>query len=278
MPVKDPLPASDPRRQLIIQFAESQLGKVSSNEAEAGMPVGQRKRKGWSYLKNYFDKAAPGLWTNDTIIYLQDGLPSWCGIFALWAMKSSLLDVKNWIKTLGIGSVDGITTVSFPPNKGDVAFIKHKQHHAIVTDVIGNTIYSIDGNSYDEGNYCNGTIQRKQRQKSEYHSYYSATAIAGGITPPPVIFVPTSSPYESPTSSPNTPYEPWNAPTYSPPPAPGGTTYGPIYTVQGGDTLRKIAQKIYGDSEKWNVIYQANKVAIGSDPGKIFPGQVLKIP
>ena len=50
------------------------------------------------------------------------------------------------------------------------------------------------------------------------------------------------------------------------------------YTVVEGDTLSKIAEKIYGNSEKFQKLYDANKEAIGPDPDKIKVGQELTIP
>lgn len=49
------------------------------------------------------------------------------------------------------------------------------------------------------------------------------------------------------------------------------------YTVQPGDTLWKIAQKVYGKGWKWRKIYKANSDVI-SEPGQIYTGQVLVIP
>lgn len=49
------------------------------------------------------------------------------------------------------------------------------------------------------------------------------------------------------------------------------------YTVQGGDSLSRIAQRIYGDGNRWRDIYNANRDQI-SDPDRIYPGQVLVIP
>ena len=49
------------------------------------------------------------------------------------------------------------------------------------------------------------------------------------------------------------------------------------YTVQAGDTLGKIAQKVYGDGSRWKEIFEANKETI-KNPDLIQIGQVLKIP
>jgi nucleoid-associated protein YgaU len=59
----------------------------------------------------------------------------------------------------------------------------------------------------------------------------------------------------------------------------GGTTgwTSKTYTVEKGDTLSEIAQKMYGKANKYNVIFEANKPML-KDPDKIYPGQVLRIP
>ena len=49
------------------------------------------------------------------------------------------------------------------------------------------------------------------------------------------------------------------------------------YTVLKGDTLSKIAKANYGDPMKYPVIFEANRPML-TDPGKIYPGQVLRIP
>jgi nucleoid-associated protein YgaU len=50
-----------------------------------------------------------------------------------------------------------------------------------------------------------------------------------------------------------------------------------IYHVVAGDTLTKIATKFYGDSAKWDVIFEANKAALPS-PSDLRVGQTLVIP
>jgi nucleoid-associated protein YgaU len=49
------------------------------------------------------------------------------------------------------------------------------------------------------------------------------------------------------------------------------------YTVKAGDTLSKIAKEMLGDASAYMDIFNANKDQL-SDPNKIKPGQVLKIP
>ena len=49
------------------------------------------------------------------------------------------------------------------------------------------------------------------------------------------------------------------------------------YTVQAGDTLGKISKHFYGDANRYAKIFDASRDQL-SDPDKIKPGQVLKIP
>ena len=60
---------------------------------------------------------------------------------------------------------------------------------------------------------------------------------------------------------------------------PAGAASAPAgsYTVQKGDTLSKISKQFYGDANKYQKIFDANKDQL-KDPDKIQPGQVLRIP
>lgn len=62
----------------------------------------------------------------------------------------------------------------------------------------------------------------------------------------------------------------------------GGTagaagTAGRSYTVKAGDTLSAIAKQHLGNANDYMKIFEANRDQL-SDPDKIKPGQVLKIP
>jgi nucleoid-associated protein YgaU len=59
--------------------------------------------------------------------------------------------------------------------------------------------------------------------------------------------------------------------------APSGSTPERTYTVKKGDSLSKIAKRVYGDAQQWRKIHEANRDII-DNPDLIHPGQVLKLP
>jgi len=75
------------------------------------------------------------------------------------------------------------------------------------------------------------------------------------------------------------------APTAPPPTAPARSTQTATatavapktYTVKSGDTLSKIAKEHLGNAADYMKIFNLNKDQL-SDPNKINPGQVLRLP
>ena len=63
----------------------------------------------------------------------------------------------------------------------------------------------------------------------------------------------------------------------SPPPAAEAAKLQRTYTVMAGDTLSKIAKRVYGDADQWRRIFEANRKEI-ANPDLIHPGQTLVIP
>ena len=61
------------------------------------------------------------------------------------------------------------------------------------------------------------------------------------------------------------------------------TVTGPVVkaatfvTVEKGDTLSAISLRVYGDANKYQKIFEANKPML-KDVNKIYPGQSLRIP
>ena len=58
--------------------------------------------------------------------------------------------------------------------------------------------------------------------------------------------------------------------------APSSEEITEYYTVQPGDTLSKIAGRLYGNAGKYPAIFEANREVI-KDPNLIYPGQILRI-
>ncbi len=58
---------------------------------------------------------------------------------------------------------------------------------------------------------------------------------------------------------------------------PGAASAPRTVEVMKGDSLSKIAKRVYGDANKWKVIYDANRETI-RNPDLIHPGQVLNLP
>jgi len=50
-----------------------------------------------------------------------------------------------------------------------------------------------------------------------------------------------------------------------------------FHTVEKGESLWKIAEATLGEGSRYMEIFEANKPML-TDPGKIYPGQVLRIP
>ena len=59
--------------------------------------------------------------------------------------------------------------------------------------------------------------------------------------------------------------------------ADGSASEGTYREVESGDTLSKIAKEAYGDANAYMKIFEANKPML-SNPDKIYPGQMLRIP
>ncbi|HYE97168.1 MAG TPA: peptidoglycan-binding protein LysM [Rubricoccaceae bacterium] len=56
-----------------------------------------------------------------------------------------------------------------------------------------------------------------------------------------------------------------------------GEAASTFYTIQAGDTLSKIAQRHFGDANRYDEIFEANREVI-KDPDLIYPGQQIRLP
>lgn len=111
---------------------------------------------------------------------------------------------------------------------------------------------SIFGNDPD-----GGLLNRKKSDKPDF-----SDTTAGGSSTGPTGATADFSDVSSGSSS--------TAPT-------GRAQTGQTYTVKSGDSLSKIAKSVYGDANKWQQIYEANRDKI-KNPDLIHPGQEFTIP
>jgi hypothetical protein len=135
-------------RWSIVTLAQAEPAKgVDSGQADPADPT---KRKGWEQLKEYFGTAAPGVWSDDVVTKAgAAGLPDWCGIFALWAIKKGGASwIGTWRQGSGILAVSGMTRTS-DPRAGDVTFMNaDPQHMSLVFSAPdANHVSTIDGNN-----------------------------------------------------------------------------------------------------------------------------------
>lgn len=62
-----------------------------------------------------------------------------------------------------------------------------------------------------------------------------------------------------------------------PPPA-AAQSCGSEYVIQEGESLAQIAQRVYGNSSQWSVIFYANQDRLGASATLLVPGQAITIP
>ena len=145
-----------------------------------------RLRWGYQKLLNYFRTSAPKpghlgetVFNEDDISYLTDPgnlapCPHWCGIFALWAIKTAGMSVGTWVVSKGISVVSGFSQINASDvDKGDVGYVdKPFNHHFIIDNLFTQggimKVNTIEGNSSPSSNFS-----FKTRDVSSISGFYS---------------------------------------------------------------------------------------------------------
>ena len=155
-------------RQAAIAAASGEIGLVRAKNAGDVDETGQSTRYGWERLTEYFNVAAPGIWPEDVVKYLKPGLPSWCGIFTLWALKTGGASVGTW----GMGTgIPGIKQVK-DPQPGDIAYMEQNQHYCLVVSVEGDQVHTIDGNTVGDDT-GGGEVNDRTRAKGDFAGFFT---------------------------------------------------------------------------------------------------------
>ena len=157
-------------RESVVAAARSMIGKIEAKHAEGGQRVGAK------YLLEIFHLAAPGVWDDSIIQTAGATMPSWCGIFAVWAHKRAGKDIGSWQIGKGVSAFNTMQQTT-SPQAGDIGYIDQpKQHHCIIVRVDGNNVHSIDGNS---GLFSE--VIENTRPMSAYSGFFTAFGAGGGV-------------------------------------------------------------------------------------------------
>jgi hypothetical protein len=178
-------PASSPAtgggvRGAIVAAARSKIGTVFSDVAAAADETGDKTRQGWETLTEIFAVAFPSF-PRHIIKYIKhgknnggkdstpNGLVSWCGIFATWAVMTGGGNCGTWDAGPRCSAMSKITR---DPRPGDVGYFTANAHHCIIASVNGDQIETIDGNSFDGSSGGNGAITSRMRSRSDFAGFF----------------------------------------------------------------------------------------------------------
>ena len=195
------------QRNAAVELAKAEQGKVVANKQG---PDG--KRMGWERLLEYFkttfgaDKILPeGAafqqgFINEAQIKVKsefkgdvpggdgitimhnhprDAMPSWCGIFAFWALNKGGIPLRKW--TLGASMIppDAAYPPAHQPAAGNLAYRREFSHYALVASSDGATVTSINGNTAGDDN-VGGEIQVQTHPKDHWFGFFDPTLMMEG--------------------------------------------------------------------------------------------------
>jgi hypothetical protein len=167
-------------RAAIVAAARSKIGSVFSDVAGEADATGDKTRMGWQTLTEIFDVGYPSF-PRHIIKYIKhgknngkpgsssNGLVSWCGIFATWAVITGGGTCGTWEGGSRCSSMSKITR---DPRPGDVGYFTSNAHHCIIASVNGDQIETIDGNSYDGSSGGNGAITSRMRSRHDFAGFF----------------------------------------------------------------------------------------------------------
>ena len=142
----------DDLRKEIIHIASQHLEHATSGDGIYARKAGphhndRATRVGWERLTEYFNLAyggaGAGRYEEHHVKYLDGQWQSWCGIFALYCIKTAGVKIGNWKNGVGIRSLLKPTR---DPKPGDIGYFVLNQHHCVIVAIDGDTITTIDGN------------------------------------------------------------------------------------------------------------------------------------
>ncbi|MFA5326309.1 MAG: DUF4157 domain-containing protein [Prolixibacteraceae bacterium] len=109
----------------------------------------------------------------------RDAMPSWCGIFAFWALNKSGVPMPKWELGKNMIKPEAARLPGSPPMPGDIAYRNAYSHFAIVESAAGNTVKTVNGNTAGEDN-LGGQVQTKENPLSDWTAFFDPLKIMKG--------------------------------------------------------------------------------------------------
>lgn len=195
------------QRTAAVEMAKAEQGKVNANDTG---PDG--KRMGWERLLEFFkitfgeDKILPegsafqpgcineaqiktkSSFVGDvmggdgiTVLHNQprDAMPSWCGIFAFWAINKGGIPLKKWQLGASFIPPESAIPKGQAPKPGDIAWRREFSHYALVESSDGSNVVTINGNTAGEDN-IGGQIQIKTHPIDHWYAFFDPTLMMDG--------------------------------------------------------------------------------------------------
>jgi hypothetical protein len=195
------------QRQAAVELATAEAGKVSSKE-----PGPDGKRTGWERLLEYFkttfgeDRILPegAAFQQDTVNesqiktissfqgdvmggdgltvlhdQMRDAMPSWCGIFAFWALNKGGIPLRKWRLGQSIIPPDAALPGGHLPQPGDIAWRREFSHYALVASADATTVTTVNGNTAGDDN-VGGQVQVLTHPRSHWYAFFDPTRLMDG--------------------------------------------------------------------------------------------------
>lgn len=109
----------------------------------------------------------------------RDAMPSWCGIFAFWALNKAGMPLKKWL----LGNMTIPPEAGYPPGRtpqpGDIAYRNLRSHYALVESSDGSTVTTVNGNTAGADN-LGGEIQVQTHAMAEWSAFIDPEKLMEG--------------------------------------------------------------------------------------------------
>jgi hypothetical protein len=109
----------------------------------------------------------------------RDAMPSWCGIFAFWALNKAGLPMKKWL--LGNMTIEPGAALApgISPQPGYIAYRNLRSHYGLVSSVSGTKVTTVNGNTAGADN-LGGEIQEQTHDISNWTAFIDPVKLTTG--------------------------------------------------------------------------------------------------